>query len=350
MADLSVYDRLNTLMDYQKANQEMALQKKIALEKLKTGGGNTPAALQLANEYQAAIANGDLNRANSIAAFAKTVDKNVYMSPEGQYVPLPGLPSALGQLEFGKESGTQQARDIYEPNRAGAVEQAKLGQQLVYEPQISSAKKTSDMLAEAQTGAQINLPKAQEQSKQILDLINSIEQDKGLSAVVGLPNPLEGRIPFIGNVAGSAAADFQAKLDQLGGKQFLEAFESLKGGGQITQIEGEKATNAIARMQTSQSEKAFKQALDELRQIVVRASDRAKQKAGIFNNVNPANPPNLPDPLQESLNAIQEQQAGQGVNPMQRPELMPPKPGAIVDGYVFLGGNPADPKSWKKGK
>ncbi len=30
------------------------------------------------------------------------------------------------------------------------------------------------------------------------------------------------------------------------------------------------------------------------------------------------------------------------------PKVAPPKPGDVVDGYVFNGGNPADPKNWKK--
>ncbi len=47
----------------------------------------------------------------------------------------------------------------------------------------------------------------------------------------------------------SSPRDFNAMLDQVQGGAFLQAFESLKGGGQITQIEGEKATQAIVRAQ-----------------------------------------------------------------------------------------------------
>ena len=49
----------------------------------------------------------------------------------------------------------------------------------------------------------------------------------------------------------------------------------LRGGGQITQIEGEKATNAIARLQRAQSYDAFREALLELRDIAERAARRA---------------------------------------------------------------------------
>ena len=49
-------------------------------------------------------------------------------------------------------------------------------------------------------------------------------------------------------VPGTERAGARSYLDQIGGQAFLQAFESLKGGGQITEIEGTKATTALTRL------------------------------------------------------------------------------------------------------
>jgi len=79
---------------------------------------------------------------------------------------------------------------------------------------------------------------------------------------------------------GTDATNFKVILDQLKGKAFLQAFQSLKGGGQITEVEGKKATDAMARLNTAQSDEAFKEALVELKDIAMRAKQRAIEKAG----------------------------------------------------------------------
>jgi hypothetical protein len=60
----------------------------------------------------------------------------------------------------------------------------------------------------------------------------------------------------------------------LDGQAFLQAFESLKGGGQITEIEGQKATQAIGRLDDYQNPEDYKQALVELRDILATAMGR----------------------------------------------------------------------------
>ncbi|MEP0150012.1 hypothetical protein [Roseibium sp.] len=74
--------------------------------------------------------------------------------------------------------------------------------------------------------------------------------------------------------------DFNQKVKQLQGQAFLQAFESLKGGGQITEVEGMKAEQAIARLNTAQSEPAFEQALMDLKEVVQAGKQRAMQRAG----------------------------------------------------------------------
>jgi len=71
-----------------------------------------------------------------------------------------------------------------------------------------------------------------------------------------------------------------ARLDQIRGTTFLQAFESLKGGGAITEVEGKKAEQAIARLSRAQSMPAFQAALDDLASVIRRGQDVARQKAG----------------------------------------------------------------------
>jgi hypothetical protein len=79
---------------------------------------------------------------------------------------------------------------------------------------------------------------------------------------------LSGTIDPRNYVPGTDATDFQAVLDQIGGTAFLQAFESLKGGGQITEMEGKKASDAIARLRRAQSDGEFKKSLEDLRQVM----------------------------------------------------------------------------------
>lgn len=91
---------------------------------------------------------------------------------------------------------------------------------------------------------------------------------------------LSGTIDPRNYIPGTDAADFRAVLDQIGGTAFLQAFESLKGGGQITEVEGKKATDAIARLSRAQSDKEFEQSLRDLREVMVSGQKRLGEQAG----------------------------------------------------------------------
>lgn len=85
---------------------------------------------------------------------------------------------------------------------------------------------------------------------------------------------------YVPSAPGSEAANFDAIMEQIKGKAFLSAFESLKGGGAITEIEGQKATQAIARLNTKQSKDEFAKSLLELREIVGKGLARAQAAQG----------------------------------------------------------------------
>lgn len=88
-----------------------------------------------------------------------------------------------------------------------------------------------------------------------------------------------GALGMIPNMPGGEASDAASILDQIEGGAFLTAFETLKGGGQITEVEGLKATNAIVRMKRAQSEAAFREALKDYMDVMDRGYQKAYEKA-----------------------------------------------------------------------
>lgn len=127
-------------------------------------------------------------------------------------------------------------------------------------------------LPESVVAARQELPKVINQADQIIGSIDGILSHPGLSGAVGAQYGMA-------YIPGTEERDFVARSDQLQGQAFLQAFESLKGGGAITEIEGQAATNAIGRLSRAQSESAYKEALNELRGIMVKAKNRSYEKA-----------------------------------------------------------------------
>ena len=87
-------------------------------------------------------------------------------------------------------------------------------------------------------------------------------------------------VPGLRYIPGSSASDFDARLKEIQGGAFLEAYNTLKGGGSITEVEGAKATQAITRMSTAQSEKEFKTAARDFQNVLRKGIEKAKAKLG----------------------------------------------------------------------
>lgn len=147
----------------------------------------------------------------------------------------------------------------FQAQKAASVEGAKLG-------------------AKNKVQAQSDLPKIINQGEQTIKLVDDMLSHPGFNISVGAKSPVGKVASFI---PGTDAASFDIAQKQMLGKQFLEAFETLKGGGQITQIEGEKATQAMSRMNTSNSQEEYKKAAREFQDIIRQGINRAKDKAGV---------------------------------------------------------------------
>lgn len=177
------------------------------------GGGNgLPAALRLANEYESAIQSGNIDRANRIAAFSKIYDKNVMQTPDGQYVPLPGLPSALGQIKYGEnmggETATQQVRSAYEPGRAGDTEQKKLEQQLSYASKIKE-EEGRGAVAATQYGTDV---KNAANADKTLSMLATAEELLPVATGSGLGTARDAAYGFFGKSTNKTQANEQLKM------------------------------------------------------------------------------------------------------------------------------------------
>jgi hypothetical protein len=118
-----------------------------------------------------------------------------------------------------------------------------------------------------------------------------IKPHVGFEAAVGMPTASSG-FGLSSFFKGSDYKDFERRFNQIEGKSFLAAIDSLRGTGAISEAEGAKATTAINRMSLSQSEKEFVEAANELKDVMAKGYQAAQQKAGVV-PFNPNAQPNV---------------------------------------------------------
>ena len=116
-------------------------------------------------------------------------------------------------------------------------------------------------------------------AEQNIALIDAVMADPALPDVTG---NIQGRLPsgIPGLTGGQAGENLQVKLEQIQGQVFLTAYDDLRGAGAITEQEGQAAKAAIARMKQTQDTAEYLAALNELKGIIERGLDVARQKGG----------------------------------------------------------------------
>lgn len=98
--------------------------------------------------------------------------------------------------------------------------------------------------------------------------------------------PVDGLLP---NISGGAR-DWQTRFDQLRGESFLQARQDLKGGGAITDFEGQKAEMALMRASQATDEQSFQTAMREFAAAVRRGYEILAQQAGQGGGRTPLDP------------------------------------------------------------
>ena len=153
------------------------------------------------------------------------------------------------------------------------------------EADISIQKQTAAEKTKTRGESLEDLAKVEGPTKQMLKTIGLLIDDSGKlqsgvgSAVGGLFG-MQGRQASMFPLT-SGQRRVQPILNQIKGQTFLQAYQSLKGGGTITEIEGNKAEAALARLDQYQSDEDFAGALNDLQDVLKSGLDRARSRAGV---------------------------------------------------------------------
>jgi predicted negative regulator of RcsB-dependent stress response len=131
-------------------------------------------------------------------------------------------------------------------------------------------------LGQSRGKAEAALPTVLNAADRMLATIDAIDQDPNLDKVTGF---VGGRIPK--HMQTEAMAETQSRLEQVQGQTFLQAYNDLRGAGQITEREGAAAQAAYNRLTTqTMGTPAYRKALKEFRSEVTQLVEIAKQKTG----------------------------------------------------------------------
>jgi hypothetical protein len=259
------YMEAKPLLDSFYANSDAAAAElKMKLDQMKAGADirKTNAMTNLYNKKSANVgvegSSGSMgdSKGATIAAAQMMMKEN----PELTFM------QAYGMAKKGFDSGI-----TYDPESGQMV---ALGGNFDAIQEREFIKKTGSELGKAVAEAKVNLPNTIRSAEYSIGVIDQALNDSGFDRNFGVWS-------LTPNLPSGDAARAATFLDQIGGAAFLTAFETLKGGGQITEVEGEKATNAIARLGRAQDATAARAALQELKGVVLRGMEVATEQASM---------------------------------------------------------------------
>jgi hypothetical protein len=172
-------------------------------------------------------------------------------------------------------------------------EDAKQKKDPVFQQNMAAARAKGEAIAKGEVGAKQALPGVITNASIALSVIDDMigkqaVKDASGKVIQAATAPHPGFKDAVGAtwkpgfrfIPGTDASDFQSYQDQIEGAAFLSAFESLKGGGAISEKEGAKATAAKLRMKLAQSETEYVKAAREFQEVVRTGVENARQKFG----------------------------------------------------------------------
>lgn len=184
---------------------------------------------------------------------------------------------------------------------AGESEAARIAAQnaaAVPTAQAAATKKEFELDAEARSEARKQVGKLEGSLAEARHIVDLLRNHEGLDYIVGrwggmVPDNSVAKTLFNVAFAGHDATAAMALHDQLYGQIYANAYESLRGGGHITEFEGKKVADARARMNRAQSKEEYLKAADDFLYFLELGLEKAKAAAqgGALVTPQPSQPP-----------------------------------------------------------
>ncbi|MDK4703901.1 hypothetical protein PH562_16745 [Rhizobium sp. CNPSo 4062] len=250
-------------------------------------GNPTALADYLKNVYAAQRNQGLLNVGKG-AALYDTASKQWITPPEGaagsqdEY----GLTPIYGKdaqgniiaLQPGKHGTVNQLKLPDGVTITPPVQQTDLGTSVQYRDKFGNVvdsqqkdirgKAAQEVLGKQEGGMEAAAPADYQSAQNALDTIDAIRRDPNKGWGTGASS-------LFNSIPGTYGRDFQNKVDAAKSGAFLTAIQQMRGLGSLSDAEGQAATKAVNRLDTSTSEQEFNSALDDYEKIVRQGQARA---------------------------------------------------------------------------
>jgi hypothetical protein len=264
------------------------------------GSGGDPSGLiqsYISNQNaRATAASGRVDPNKTIELFSKRCDAGDQAACDvvlGAQTGAASLSQLIGIYAQEKATGRKQHQGRFYP---GGLEVKQMGDGTTRYYMNGVELTNADDIFKAQQDVQAFEAEGQGEKKSAVLLAEKIEDQK--TAIRGVRERLESTAPLIqelinhsgmAGAVGSLAAsergpntyakgaperEFIAKYNQLAGKIFLSAFAGLKGGGQITELEGKKAQEAASSISRTLSASQLQSAMQSYIQSLVSQHQR----------------------------------------------------------------------------
>lgn len=196
------------------------------------------------------------------AAMPTTTPGTAMPAPAAQVTPGPAIPGAAPAVNIPAAT-----------TPAGRVAGTEVG--------VHAAKSKTEIaqnLEEKKNAVRMTMPATEQNATSILNTLNDVMTHPGFDKTIGNPDILNKPLQMIPQ--GDRRA-FAQKYKQLGGQEFLAAYNQLRGGGSISEIEGAKAEQAIAALKdTGISSEEFKKNAWILQDVVKTGIDNQRRLIG----------------------------------------------------------------------
>lgn len=173
-------------------------------------------------------------------------------------------------------------KEIEDMTRAGKVQTAQelaIAEHeaaLKYKPMIVG-KMESAKLQAIMKGTEASRDNAIDRA---MEGIEALKNHPGAAIVLGTLKGKDISTAISSSFSGDAA-DYLERLESLRSQIFIQARESLKGGGQITDFEGKKAQAAIGRLSTAKNPEDMLKAFDDLKRALRYGQIAIKRDMGV---------------------------------------------------------------------